>query len=408
MDFNLTLSEYDYKLPEEKIALRQLPSRDQSKLLICNVISSNIEHKKFKDIIHYLKKDDLIVVNNSKVIPARLFMQKRTGGKCEILLLEPYSNKILNCENEIENTKVWNCLIGGKNIKKGDKLSPLENHANLHLEARILAKNANEAIVEFEYQPENIPFIKVLDLFGITPLPPYIKREAEEIDKYNYQTVYAKLAGSVAAPTAGLHFTKKILNKLKENGINILELTLHVGAGTFIPIKNDDPIKHNMHNETFSVSLKTIEKILNHLKNKIGRVIAVGTTAVRTLESLYWLGTELLISKTNPQKIEIEQWCWNKLTNTEIPVFEAFQAVYDWTIKQNYNSIAGKTALYIIPGYDFKVIDAMITNFHLPKSTLILLVAAFTGKNLWRKIYDEALNNDYRFLSYGDSSFLYK
>lgn len=408
MNFSLNLSEYDYELPEDKIALRQLPNRDQSRLLVCNISNGKIEHKRFKNIIEYLNKGDLIVVNNSKVIPARLNMQKKTGGRCEILLLEPFSDNSQVFNIDIENAKIWNCLIGGKNVKKGDRLSSVKKYPDYQFEATILSKNANEAIVKFDYQPENISFIQILDLFGTTPLPPYIKRETDDSDKYSYQTVYAKSFGSVAAPTAGLHFSEQILNELKAKGIDIVELTLHVGAGTFVPIKNDDPLKHNMHKENFSLSLETLKKILNQIQNQSGRLIAVGTTAVRTLESLYWFGTEIINSKTIPERIDLEQWCWCNSNQLKISTEDALQAVQNWALNQNFKYITGKTALYIIPGYDFKVIDAMITNFHLPKSTLILLVAAFTGKDLWRKIYNEALKNDYRFLSYGDSSFLHK
>lgn len=408
MNFDLNLSEYDYELPEDKIALRQLPHRDQSRLLVCNISNGKIEHKRFKNIIEYLNKGDLIVVNNSKVIPARLNMHKKTGGRCEILLLEPFSDNSQAINIDIENAKIWNCLIGGKNIKKGARLSSVKKYPDYQFEATILSKNANEAIVKFDYQPENISFIQLLDLFGTTPLPPYIKRETDDSDKYNYQTVYAKSFGSVAAPTAGLHFSEQILNELRANGIDIVELTLHVGAGTFVPIKNDDPLKHNMHKENFSLSLETLKKILNQIQNQSGKVIAVGTTAVRTLESLYWFGTEIINSKTIPERIDLEQWCWCNSNQLKVSPEDALQAVQNWALNQNFQYITGKTALYIIPDYNFKVIDAMITNFHLPKSTLILLVAAFTGKDLWRKIYNEALKNDYRFLSYGDSSFLHK
>ncbi len=408
MNIEFNLSDFDYLLPEDKIALRQLPDRAQSKLLVCDINNQKITHSYFRNIASFLKKSDLLIINNSKVIPARLMMQKPSGKKCEILLLEQDDNFQNNYSSSRSSTAQWKCLIGGKKIRVGDKFIPIQKNNEFFFEAEIITKNLNEAIVEFNYKPEDLSFGQILEFFGSMPLPPYIKRETEDSDKTSYQTVYAKTDGSVAAPTAGLHFTEEILNELNQKGIQITEITLHVGAGTFLPIKNDDPKSHKMHSERFSISLNTIKLIRNQIQNNSGRIIPVGTTAVRTLESIYWLGAKIVSSKKQIKHIEIEQWCWFELDKLNIPVIESLDSIINWAQSHKLEEIVGKTSLFIVPGYNFKIIDSMITNFHLPKTTLILLVSAFTGKNLWKAIYNEALDNNYRFLSYGDTSLLMK
>ena len=333
----MKLSEFDYNLPEKLIAQKPTEPRDHSRLLVLDKKNGQIKHHKFYDIVNYLKEGDVLVVNNSKVFSARLFGKKKdTGGKVEILL------------NKNIKDSVWEVI--GKNLKTGTELI----FENSNLEAKVLDKNDKLSNIKFNY--ENEVFFSEIEKIGHTPLPPYIKKDDTEKDKRDYQTVYAKPVGSAAAPTAGLHFTKDLLDKIKTKGISIVEVTLHVGLGTFAPVEEDDIEEHKIHSEYYTVIQKDIVKVIK-AKKEGRRIIAVGTTSTRVLETVF----------NNPEKY------------------------------------SGWTNIFIYPGYKFKCIDGLITNFHLPKSTLLMLVSAFAGKKNIDKAYKQAKDQEYRFFSYGDA-----
>ncbi|OQY08713.1 MAG: tRNA preQ1(34) S-adenosylmethionine ribosyltransferase-isomerase QueA [Fusobacteriia bacterium 4572_132] len=340
----MKLTEYDYNLPEEFIAQEPVSPRDSSKLMVLNKEKETIEHKHFYDIIDYLKKGDLLVMNSTKVIPARLMGRKKTGGFAEIFLL----NRI-----DINN---WECLVRpGRRLKEGTKVYFGKNK----LIATIIKRKENgNRVVAFEY--DGI-FEEILDELGEMPLPPYIKAELKEKDRY--QTVYAQKGESVAAPTAGLHFTQELLTKIKEKGVEIAEVFLEVGLGTFRPVKTENVLEHQMHEEKYEVPVDAAEKI-NRAKREGRRVIAVGTTSVRTLESASEKKNEIIAKKES-------------------------------------------TDIFIYPGYEFKIVDAIITNFHLPKSTLIMLISAFAKKDFIFEAYEKAIKDKYRFFSFGDAMFIY-
>ncbi len=401
IDFNVNLEEFDYELPNDKIAEYPLENRDDSKLLIVDKQNEIIRHDVFKNIQNYINKNSLIFINKTKVISARLLMKKSTGGSAEILIINPlYPSSDPQFVMNAKSHCIWECLIGGRRINKGTQLF-LSESVNFNLKAEILEKNAQKAIVKFEWY-DNITFSEILNEFGHVPLPPYIKREDTEIDKIRYQTVYAKEFGSVAAPTAGLHFNTNKIKQLKDMGINFDEITLHVGLSTFQPIKTNIS-SHSMHSEKIIFTKQNIQNLIDAIKSK-KKIIATGTTSLRTIESIYWLAVKSIIN--NDIQTEFEQFEWTNLGNNYNSA-ELLSEFLNMMEKYNLSSIIAETKLFIIPGYQFKLIDGLITNFHMPKSTLILLVAAFLGKSLWRKVYNEALNNDYRFLSYGDTSLLF-
>jgi len=397
---DVNLNDFDYNLPTEKIAHFPLKDRSNSKLLYVNKNEKVISHHNFKEITDLLPFDSVLIRNNTKVLPARIFLSKSTGGLIEILLIEPIEpskDYFINL-NSNENI-VWKCLFGGR-LKNQKQL--YFNNNNIDLVTNILEKlEENIIIVKFDWKQKNLSFIQVLYEIGKMPLPPYIKREALEIDKERYQTVYAKSFGSVAAPTAGLHFTDSIFTNLKSKNIDIIDITLNVGLGTFNPVKCEDVKEHVMHQELIYVSIDSVKKIYNSIINN-KKIICIGTTSVRTIETLFWWS------------VKIKQ---NKFENFYLNQYESYQLKNDfeknileelinYLEKNNINKIIGETQLFIVPGYNFKIVEGIITNFHLPKSTLVMLVAAFLGYSLWRESYIEALNNNYRFLSYGDSSFL--
>lgn len=404
---SINLIDFDYELPKDKIALYPAEERTNSRLLYTDIITGEINHYKFEDILNLIPKNSHLVLNTTKVIAARLKMRKNTGGKCEILLISPIlpSTEPATVMNSHEST-TWNCIIGGRKIKNGDCLYPEKD--NFKFIAIVKNKNQNYANVEFIWD-KSVSFAELIDFHGEIPLPPYINRDTEKSDEIRYQTVYAADAGSVAAPTAGLHFTNYILDSLNKNGIDISELTLHVGPGTFLPISNDTVENHVMHDEMIIINKSTILTIINNLK-KYNNIIAVGTTSVRSLESLYWVGLKYILNKEkSPDNFLLEQedsYILSKLS-PDYSALEVFNALFEYLDGNNLSNLYGRTKLFILPGYNFKIVNGIITNFHLPKSTLILLVAAFTGKDLWRKVYNEALEKNYRFLSYGDSSFLF-
>ncbi len=405
---NVNLGEFVYELPKDRIALYPLAKRDNSKLLFCDVLANGITHHSFSHISELLPKNSLLIFNDTKVISARLNFQKPTGGNVEILLIEPLlpsTDPQIVLAQSTECT--WKCIIGGKRVREGMELNA--DRTGIALKAKILKRWENEAEVLFSWDNKK-SFAEIISLFGKMPLPPYIKRDTEESDKERYQTVYARFDGSVAAPTAGLHFTDDIIEEIRKKNFQIAQVSLHVGPGTFQPIENEDISEHDMHEEQFFISLKVVESICQALLKK-RKIIATGTTSLRTIETLYWLGAKLVLRQENIADNNIlNQWEPYLLSSEfELPKpNESFEKLAEMMKIENIENLNFRTKLLIVPGYDFKAINGLITNFHMPKSTLILLVAAFTGKELWKIIYSEALTNDYRFLSYGDSSFLMK
>jgi len=392
---HLSIQEYTYNLPEERIAEVPLKNRDASKLLVWK--KGKIEHHQFTSIPDSLPGKSLLFFNNTRVIPARIYFQKETGATIEIFLLQPHKPSALLAETmKATQSCQWLCTIG--NLKRWKD----QNKLTRNFEGGVLTaelKDREQGLVEFHWSPTNLSFGEIVSNVGITPLPPYIKREANEDDLNRYQTVYAHHEGAVAAPTAGLHFTDEILEVLKNKGVKKDFLTLHVSAGTFQPVKTDNALDHIMHQEQVMVTLENIENLLQDDLT----VIAVGTTSMRTLESLYWYGVKLLRNQHAEFVIDQDDPYKNY---TSLPDKRtALTAVKEMMVQENLKILIGHTSIYIIPGYTFRVCEGLITNFHLPGSTLMLLVAAFVGED-WKRIYTEALNNDYRFLSYGDSSLL--
>lgn len=403
----VSISEYDYVLPEDRIALYPTNQRNESKLLHFN--RSEISHHQFSEISDLIPKNSFLLLNNTKVISARIKAQKESGGKAEILCIDPLIPSQDPMITMAAKGKCrWNCIIGGKRIKSGDILFPTNKNIR-NFNAHINEKYGNEALVDFEWD-HDITFAEVLSIIGDIPLPPYIKRETEESDRFRYQTVYATNDGSVAAPTAGLHFTEEILEKIRSNGTTLNEIILHVGPGTFKPIENDNIADHRMHAEQIVIHKEVIDNIIRFFSNDTrGKFIAVGTTSVRNIESLYWFGVKLINDLWNKEReMYVEQWDPYYLNESyELPsVVESLSAIIDLMQGEQLCSIRGYTELMIAPSYKFQLVEGLITNYHLPKSTLLLLVSALIGKENLFKIYDSALNNDYRFLSYCDSSFL--
>ena len=401
----LAIKDFTYLLPEERIANYPLAERDASKLLIYK--DRHITEDIYRNIADHIPNNSLLVFNDTKVVEARLLFQKKTGGVIEIFCLEPHQQYPDITTAMLQHEKVqWHCLIGGASKWKRGQLLEKKisyNSNDLVLNARYIEKSGDSFIIELSWNNSILSFAEVLHLFGAIPLPPYIKREAEASDAERYQTVYAHYEGSVAAPTAGLHFTDAVFKNLKEKNIDTDFLTLHVGAGTFKPVKSEMIQDHEMHAEYFTVSKIFIQNLLDHLGKDI---IAVGTTSLRTLESLYWLGVKS--SMVNGQwSNEITQWEVYDYTENTISAKEALEDLFNWMNEKGLNQISAQTQIIIAPGYEFKIVTGLITNFHQPQSTLLLLVAAFIGDN-WKKVYDHALENNFRFLSYGDGSLLWR
>ena len=393
------IEDFNYSLPNERIAKFPLSQRDSSKLLIYR--NGKIEESVFFNLVEYLPENSLLVCNNTKVIQARLIFQKSTGARVEIFCLEPFEPVDYALSLSATKSCVWKCMVGNlKKWKSGVLTKCIDvNENTIELNAELLRSENNVHFVRFSWNSSNLHFAEILKKIGELPIPPYLHRETEESDKITYQTVYSKTEGSVAAPTAGLHFTMEVFESLKRKSVEMEELTLHVGAGTFQPVKSEKVNDHRMHAEVIEVSRGAIE----HLIEKLGNVIAVGTTSVRTLESLYYIGLKIA---ENPEKNEfqISQWMPYEATN-ELSAKESLQQILNYLDKRNSKSIHASTEIIIKPGYEFRVVNGVITNFHQPKSTLLLLVSAFVKGN-WKTIYNYALSNDFRFLSYGDSSLL--
>jgi len=401
----LSISDYTYSLPLERIAHHPLAQRDQSKLLVYR--EGRISTDRYQHIHKYIPEQSLLVFNNTKVVEARLLFKKASGATIEIFCLEPHQqySDITTAMLQRQSVK-WMCLIGGASKwKHGQILEKKIQHQQqeIILQAKYLEKINDSFSVELSWSSQELSFAEVLHAAGVMPLPPYIKREATTEDAERYQTIYAATDGSVAAPTAGLHFTPEIFSSLREKKINTDFVTLHVGAGTFKPVKASTMETHEMHAEFIDVSLETIKKV----SANVGKYItAVGTTSLRTLESLYWLGVKSILEpERSLSELNVHQWDPYELTTTDVNVTQALNALENKIKKENKERLITTTQLLIVPGYNFRVIDALVTNFHQPQSTLLLLVAALIGED-WRKVYDYALENDYRFLSYGDGCLL--
>lgn len=398
----IRIEEYDYPLPDERIAKFPLAKRDESKLLLYK--DGQVSESVFKHIADYLPAGSLLVYNNTRVIQARLLFQKATGARIEVFCLEPAEPHDYALIFQQTERCSWICLVG--NLKKW-KDGLLTKKVAIQGEEVILSAEKKESHgdshrIEFTWNNPKYTFADLLDAAGVLPIPPYLHRETEKSDLVTYQTVYSKIKGSVAAPTAGLHFTPEVLADVDAHGIGREEVTLHVGAGTFKPVKSETIEGHEMHTEFISVRRSSIERI----QKDLGKIIAVGTTSVRTLESLYYIGVKLASHPdATSEELVVNQWMPYEAENNRIPVAEALQHILDYLDRHQADKLVTATQIIIAPGYEFKVVRGIITNFHQPKSTLLLLISAFVKGN-WRTIYDYALSHDFRFLSYGDSSLL--
>ena len=408
---NLFIKDFTYDLSDEKIAKYPLPQRDESKLLIYkdNLISEDI----YYNLNNYLPENSLLIFNNTKVVEARLLFQKSSGGIIEIFCLEPDEQYADITSAMLQKEKVlWKCLVGGAKKWKEGSLIKMINYDSkeIILSATIVKKRTDHFLIELSWNDDRISFAEVLHHAGLIPLPPYLNREAEKKDKETYQTIYANHDGSVAAPTAGLHFTERLFEKLAQKNIQCNFVTLHVGAGTFKPVKTETIHEHEMHAEFIDVSYSFIQNLIENIDKTI---VAVGTTSLRTLESLYWMGVKIVESResiivSNPdiEDISVHQWDPYNAGRTSISIKESLENLLQWMKQNNLERLITKTQIIIVPGYKFNIIKGLISNFHQPQSTLLLLVAALVGDD-WKKIYSHALDNYFRFLSYGDGSLLW-
>lgn len=398
---HIEIKDFNYTLPDERIAKYPLQQRDASRLLAYR--NGKPEAFSFRDLPSLLPEGSIMIFNDTKVVPARLHFQRSSGAHIEIFCLEPVFPEEYVTMFDVTDKCRWKCIVGNVKRWKNDTLSlynpdsdPLV--AEMGLKADLIERQGETSIVEFSWE-NSLPFSRVLEVCGSIPIPPYLNRETEEIDLERYQTLYARFRGSVAAPTAGLHFTEPVLQSIRSRNIDMETVCLHVGAGTFLPVKSDLVAEHTMHREPFVITLSLLDKLIH----RTGSLIAVGTTSVRTLESLYYAGVRCI---ENGAPADVSQW-------------EPYQRVYPYTVEESLGALAAYmkerslaelqlgTSIIIVPGYDFKVVDILVTNFHQPQSTLLLLISAFV-KGEWKKIYDFALENDFRFLSYGDSSVLFR
>ena len=396
----ILIQDYTYDLPNERIAHRPLAQRDASKLLVYKSGRTTDDH--FYNLPEHLPANSLLILNNTKVIEARMLFKKSSGGVIEIFCLEPVEQSMETALQQ-QNSCKWKCLIGGASKWKPGLV--LEKELTIDgqpviLHATYSGKLDDGFIIQFNWTPAAFHFVQVIHAAGAIPLPPYIKRGAENLDTDRYQTIFGKHEGSVAAPTAALHFTDAVFEKLHQKNISTGFITLNVGAGTFKPVKTASIADHQMHGEDFTIERKVLSSLVEAEK-----VIAVGTTSLRTIESIYWLGIKLLEGKIK-NEWTIDQWEVYEL-NDAIPHKESLQAIIGWMDDHQLDQLHCRTSLLIVPGYRFKIPSGIITNFHQPQSTLLLLIAAFIGED-WRKVYQHALDNDYRFLSYGDSSLLWR
>lgn len=397
----IRIQDYNYPLPDERIAKYPLPERDSSKLL--RYLDGNVDEFVFRDLPDLLPENAVIVFNDTKVVPARLHFQRPTGAHIEVFCLQPVEPAEYSTVFSSVDRCVWRCVIGNAKRWKDDVLRLYGHEDNpavksMDLQARLLSREGETGLVEFSWA-NGAPFSAVLETCGSVPIPPYLNRETEAIDLERYQTLYARFRGSVAAPTAGLHFTDSVLSRIRERGIDTETVCLHVGAGTFLPVKSELVSDHPMHSEPFVVRKSFIQSIIEGNK----KVIAVGTTSVRTLESLYYIGVSCI---ETGKPASVEQWC---PYTREYPysVKESFGAIVKYLDENGLDELKCDTRIIIVPGFRFRIVDMLVTNFHQPESTLILLISAFVGGD-WRTIYDYALGHGFRFLSYGDSSLLFR
>ena len=400
---HIRISDFNYNLPDERIAKFPIAQRDHSKLLVYR--HGEVSDDTFYHLPDYLPEGALMVFNNTKVIQARMHFRKETGALIEVFLLEPADPTDYELMFQLTSHCSWLCLIG--NLKKW-KEGTLKRDFTIKGEQLTLTATRRQMVgnshwVDLEWNNANVTFAEILEEVGELPIPPYLNRNTEESDKTTYQTVYSKIKGSVAAPTAGLHFTEDVLHAIDEKGIDREEVTLHVGAGTFKPVKSEEIEGHEMHTEYICVRRETLEKLIDH----DAKAIAVGTTSVRTLESLYYMGCRLAGNPDlSERELHIDQWePYEERAGEEIPPVEALKHLLDWLDRNHLPALHSSTQIIIAPGYEYKIVKMLVTNFHQPQSTLLLLVSAFV-KGDWHKIYDYALTHDFRFLSYGDSSLL--
>ena len=389
----ILIADYNYPLPDERIAKYPLAERDHSKLLIYR--DGQVSEDRFFNVGNYIAPDSLLIYNNTRVIQARLEFHKSSGARIEVFCLEPLTPHDYQLSLGSTTGCTWKCMVGNAKKWKEESLELRVERLELTLRAYKEQSLGNTYAVRFEWDGEKVSFAEILDAIGELPIPPYLNRKTEESDKTTYQTVYSRIKGSVAAPTAGLHFTERVLDDLRSRGIETDEVTLHVGAGTFLPVKTADANEHTMHTEIIAVPKTTIE----HIIRKLGKIVAVGTTSMRTLESLYFIGL-------HPDKPSVGQF--EPYENAySLSVRDSLQAIVEYLDATGQTTLHAETQIMIKPGYTFKIVDQLITNFHQPQSTLLLLVSAFVGGD-WHTIYDYALSHDFRFLSYGDSSILTK
>ena len=397
----ITIEQYNYHLPDERIAKYPLSERDMSKLLVYK--DSEISEHRFTSMPEILPEGHLMIFNDTKVVPARLHFQRDTGAHIEIFCLEPVQPEEYVSMFAVTQSCRWKCIVGNVKRWKGDTLrlynpEGSEGIAAMDLKADLIERNGETSIVEFSWS-DGAPFSAVLESCGSIPIPPYLNRETESVDLERYQTLYAKYRGSVAAPTAGLHFTEKVLDDIRAKGIKTGTVCLHVGAGTFLPVKSSRVAEHTMHREPFVIT----KEFLMTLIGSLGKVIAVGTTSVRTLESLYYVGVSC-IETGRPD--DVRQW--DPYTKSyEYSVDQALSSLLSYMETHDMESLQIGTSIIIVPGFKFRVVDVLVTNFHQPQSTLLLLISAFV-KGDWERIYDYALKHGFRFLSYGDSSLLFR
>jgi len=396
----IEIADFTYELPDERIAKHPLSSRDDSKLLVYK--NSEIKERNFSELKDNLSSDTTLVFNNTKVIQARLIFRKETGARIEIFCLEPLSPSDYSLSFQATEFSTWKCIVGNsKKWKEGVLKMPFEFEGeNYFLDAERISTTEGAHEIKFTWNHPSLSFSEVLEQTGKIPIPPYLNRDTEADDLMRYQTVYSKHEGSVAAPTAGLHFTPSILNEIDNKGIQRAELTLHVGAGTFKPVKSETIGDHEMHTEHIQVDVAFLTKLIKAQ----GTIIAVGTTSVRTLESLYWMGVKILSGEDEVNVLK--QWEAYKLPS-HYTLAESYSAILSLIESQGKAFFNAETQIIIAPGYSFKVISGLVTNFHQPKSTLLLLISALVGDK-WHQIYKYALDNDFIFLSYGDSSLLMK
>ena len=384
------IADYNYPLPDERIAKYPLPERDHSKLLVYR--DGEVSEDRFFRVGNYITPGSLLVYNNTRVIQARLEFRKPTGARIEVFCLEPLDPHDYQLSLSSTAGCTWKCLVGNAKKWHDECLELRVESSELTFRAHKGEAIGNAYAVRFDWDNPQVSFAEILDAMGELPIPPYLNRPTEESDKRTYQTVYSRIKGSVAAPTAGLHFTEAVLNDLRTRGIETDELTLHVGAGTFLPVKTADANQHTMHTEIIAVPRETIA----HILRRLGHIVAVGTTSMRTLESLYFMGCS-----RSPHVGQFEPYEQDYPMSAK----DALQSLLDWMDQTGQETLHAETQIMIRPGYRFHIVDQLITNFHQPQSTLLLLVSAFVGGD-WRKIYDYALSHDFRFLSYGDSSIL--